>query len=109
MDYKALKVQELKELLKNKKLSVSGNKGDLIQRLLDSDIIKSDIPIDVKQDNYKNLKAQELKVLLKNKKLSVSGNKGDLIQRLLDSDMNKCVPTLIVDQGGVNPFYINQY
>jgi len=101
---------ELKDLLKEKSLPVSGNKCDLINRLLknqNSNKAKQEEtskkrkmetkadgkgPIDVKvhqsnlqQTQLQNMNKTELKDLLKEKSLPVSGNKHDLINKLLEN------------------------
>ena len=112
MDYNKLKVVDLKVLLKNRKLSTTGRKDELILRLERDDnwvpvseidfskvIFEKWVP-PVKKPHtspksrhshtileYHKLKIPELKVLLKKRRLPISGAKAVLITRLEESDV----------------------
>ena len=116
-DFSSMKVAELRDLLKGKKLSTQGRKAELIARLEESEhpklndakSIEEDSKIDdepSKQNvknletkkeedqndntdsNFSSLKVAELKELLKAKNLSISGRKVDLITRLEESEQS---------------------
>jgi len=72
-DVTGLNVTGLKQLLKERGLSVSGNKAELITRL------------EAYEDAVMMLTVPELKVMLKEKGLPVSGKKAELITRLVIS------------------------
>ena len=111
-DFAKMKVSELKELLKEKGLNVSGKKADLIERLEsagkevdsgsdeDSDIVSSeDDSVSSEDENseevpekdskaYKakltKMSVTQLKELCKRQELTTKGKKEDLIERLVE-------------------------
>ena len=78
-------VAELKALLKQHKLKVSGKKAELIQRLVDAGLLHpSNLPWE--EGPYDNMKIVELKALLKQYGLKISGKKSELLARLYKYD-----------------------
>jgi len=75
-----LKVEELKQELRNRNLSVAGKKEDLLRRLERYDQLRSSKP------DYASWKVVELKEELQNRNVSDVGNKELLIQRLEEYD-----------------------
>jgi len=73
LDFKAMKVNELKELLKSHGMRISGNKSELIQRCEGSPNLYL----------VASLKVKELQSELKSRGLKVSGSKTDLRRRLM--------------------------
>ena len=84
IDYSSMTGAELKNILKEKGLPVSGNKSELIERLqgdFDDSETEETTEVDEKID-YSNMTVPELKNVLKEKGLPVSGKKSELIKRL---------------------------
>jgi hypothetical protein len=74
-------IAELKQMLKQNGLPVSGKKYELIQRLVIAGLLHpSNLPWE--EDTYDKMKVVELKALLKQYGLKISGKKPELIQRL---------------------------
>lgn len=73
-------ITTLKKLCKNRNLTLSGTRTDLIQRLLDPQ------PHEYTTNPYTKLRIPELQSICKERQLKVSGKKGDLIQRLMEYD-----------------------
>ncbi len=71
-----LTVEQLKALLREKKLPVSGRKNELVQRLKNGPNEAAD------PASLEKLTVEQLKALLRKKKLPVSGRKNELVQRL---------------------------
>lgn len=102
-----LRVVDLKEILKELELKLSGKKEDLINRILENveeewkpPIIEPTItktstlgtPLlvsDYTTETLKKLKVSELKQILKDMGLKVSGKKDDLVDRILTGGTNK--------------------
>lgn len=89
-------VADLKQILKQNKLKVSGKKSELIQRLVDAGLYEqpSSMPVKSKKSSkgvkaYEKMTITELKPILKKYKLSVSGKKADLVSRLYDYDRQR--------------------
>ena len=74
-NYNNLKVAQLKDLLREKGLKVTGNKAALVERLKE-------------KPDYEDMKVVELKDCLRGKGLKLSGNKADLIKRLVQFDIS---------------------
>jgi hypothetical protein len=89
-------VAQLKQMLKQAGLKVSGNKPELIKRLVDAGASQQPVPMPIKSKKsstgvrpYEKMTIVELKPILKKYKLSVAGKKGDLVARLYDYDSQR--------------------
>lgn len=119
VNYFQYTIKELKEMLKKRKLKISGNKSILVERLMEDDLYsnpkmdnpqrgglvrdnpkmdktKSKSGEKVVETNWNAYKVVELKELLKKKGLPRTGNKATLIKRLENEDGVK--GTKIVDE-----------
>lgn len=84
-------VFELKQMLKQNGLKVTGTKPILIQRLIDAGLVDQSIPMEkqkLKQviGPYAKMRVVEIKSLLRKYGLKLSGLKDELIARLEESD-----------------------
>ena len=79
MNYEDMNVAQLKEILSERGLPVSGKKADLIERIKEVAPIEKETENDV---NYEDMNVAQLKEILKEKGLPVSGKKADLIERI---------------------------
>ena len=91
-DLKCCTVSELKEKLRKKKLPVTGNKQDLIKRLLGLEAVADSEEQTSPQTNptehdLRKHNVTELKEMLREKKMRLKGNKSDLIDRLLGKEV----------------------
>ena len=90
MSYSNLTVAQLKDLLRERGLKVSGRKAELVDRL--EDVVDYDKNASLKNQNekpsqtsenkYSNLTVVQLKDLLRERSLKVSGRKAELVARL---------------------------
>jgi len=78
-----MKVPDLKELLKKKNLKSTGNKKELIERLLDVNGYFGNLTDEGKRQHYMKMKVTELKEMCRKQGFKVSGSKGELVDMLL--------------------------
>jgi len=82
-----LRVSDLKVICKNKKLSQSGNKTELIDKILQSlstnEVEGSPTLPETEEDKLKKLRVFDLKAICKDKKIPQSGTKAELINKIL--------------------------
>lgn len=87
--YEDYKKTELKEILRDRDLKLSGKKQELVDRLYDND--------------YENSTKKELKAECKRRKLKLSGSKEDLFKRLRKHNEERISPstaTGVIDKSG---------
>lgn len=82
VDYRRLTNNELRQILRDRGLPVSGNKDELVRRVV---------------KGYRSLTIPELHRILKRRGLEYSGKKNELVNRLLSYDR------LSSNEGGMNP------
>ena len=84
-EYASMTVAQLKELLKEQGLPVSGKKAELIERLMEAsgadEEVVEEAPAETSTD-YSSMTVAQLKELLKEAGKPVSGKKAELIERL---------------------------
>ena len=91
-DLKSLKVDQLKAILRKKKMKLSGRKDDLVARLKGQEVISNedeDVAIDESEEGLSKLTVVQLKERLRLNDLPVSGNKTELIERLMGREPPK--------------------
>jgi len=91
-DLKSLKVDQLKAILRKKKMKLSGRKADLVARLKGQEVISNedeDVAIDESEEGLSKLTVVQLKERLRLNDLPVSGNKTELIERLMGREPPK--------------------
>lgn len=91
-DLKSLKVDQLKAILRKKKMKLSGRKADLVARLVGKEVISNedeDVAIDESEEGLSKLTVAQLKKRLRLNDLPVSGNKTELIERLMGREPPK--------------------
>ncbi len=82
-EYQKCNVPQLKELLRERGLSVSGKKYEIIARLLKEDYDHNLVEINSYQARYVEMTVRQLKESLRKRGLSVSGKKYEIIARLV--------------------------
>ena len=81
----AMKLEQLKELCRERSIPVSGIKSEIIQRLLQFDSkINSQESNQTKKvtTSYEDMKLEQLKEICRERTLPVSGNKSQLLERI---------------------------
>lgn len=74
--YATFKVDELKALLRERKLKVSGKRSDLIARLMESDLIQ--------ESGFDHMSLEELQSICSAKSLPFEGTKEQLLERIVE-------------------------
>ena len=90
MDYESLTVAELKDILREGGLPVSGKKSELIRR-----ISKNQAHLNLIA-SYESLTVAELKDILREGGLPVSGKKSELIQRVSEHRSNQSRENIVL-------------
>lgn len=87
-----MKATDIKNILREKGLPLSGKKSDLQERLRDHVIEEAKRKIDgsAPKDNFESMKVADLKDTLKSRALSIKGNKAELVERLR-ADIQQCM------------------
>jgi len=106
VQYRAMRVVDLKQLLTEQGLSTSGLKEELVTRLaqnatsVDAEpaplVVDEDTSTAVDEKAYRKMKVAELRDLLSEKGLAVEGKKDELIARLLSQSQESPAPETCV-------------